>query len=630
MNRFMLRSITATMPKLSQRVERRAYPIILKQHRQWLSTQSIGSFDKVSILYGSQTGTAQLFAMQLQQALQSAGKECSMKAMAEVPPSSLADDTLTLFLISTTGVGEFPSNAKSFYEALSNKNTAQSSIPYAIFALGNSQAHPNHFCAAGKALEEAFQAKFPSAVQVLPVKLGDDALCIDEEFDQWQENIIQRITSANNNSSVEEKSPEDISSAALSETTAATNRIPTNYPELLLSKATQSYDEAPDLLDICPSFYKENCRQRLEISCNMNLHPHSVVDTGLHEMHLSLPSGQSYETGDHFMIYPRNSDVLVQAYINHVLEDGIDPSQTVNEPNQAGHYPHPTGISVYQTLSHCVDLTAPPTPSFARWLTSSKSLEYRKQISEPRRTVLDLVMENPQSEKLSLADLLYQLPPLQPRYYSIASSAAVHPNEIYLTYRPVHYISSRGSLRHGLCTSYLQNSKPSQSVVAGLVSNPSFRLPSDPHVPVILIGGGCGVAPIRGFLEDLVHQGASRPKNVSLFLGFRDPADQVYHELMNESQSILQECHIGYASNGSLVTKALSRKAEFIHQQLALEDAHVFICGGAASFGAAIRKTMTDLLWQANSSGKIADAEAATKFLQNMSSQGRWHEDLSD
>ncbi|GAX14205.1 hypothetical protein FisN_20Hh172 [Fistulifera solaris] len=617
MNRFLLRSTRASLP------------MAVSRHLRWLSTQSVkDSFQKVSILYGSQTGTAQLFAMQLQQALQCAGKECTMKAMAEVPPSSLTDDCLHLFLISTTGVGEFPSNAKSFYDGLSSSQNEAAAIPYAIFALGNSQAHPNHFCAAGKALQQAFQTKFPSAVQVLPLRLGDDAVCIDDEFDQWQEKILRTI--AKGTESTDDETPTSETSTPETETNVPTSRIPTNYPELHLLATQQSHDDTPDLLGIFPSFYKENCRQRMEVTYNRNMHPHAVVDTGLHEMRLSLPSDLSYETGDHIMIYPRNPDLLVQAYLSYVLEDGVDPSQVVNEASQAGHYPHPSGISVYQTLSHCVDLTAPPSPSFARWLTSSKSLEYRQQISQPRRTVLDLVMENSQVEKVSLADLLYQLPPLQPRYYSIASAASVHPYEVYLTYRPVHYISSRGSLRDGLCTTFLQNCKPPQTVVAGLVSNPAFRLPSDPQVPVIFIGGGCGVAPIRGFLEELVHQGTSRPKNVSLYLGFRDRADQVYHQLVEESQGFLQECHIGYASVGSLVTKALARNAESLHQQLVSQGAHVFICGGAASFGAAIRKTVTDLLWQGNCSGTIPDAEAATTFLQNMSSEGRWHEDLSD
>lgn len=93
------------------------------------------------------------------------------------------------------------------------------------------------------------------------------------------------------------------------------------------------------------------------------------------------------------------------------------------------------GLTVFETLTHCVDLGALPSPSFARMLIGKKDIDYKSEVAYPRRTVLDLALQY--ERKMSLEDLLYQVTPMKPRYYSIASSNIKHPNEIRLVYRRV-------------------------------------------------------------------------------------------------------------------------------------------------------------------------------------------------
>lgn len=93
------------------------------------------------------------------------------------------------------------------------------------------------------------------------------------------------------------------------------------------------------------------------------------------------------------------------------------------------------GLTIYETLTHCVDLGALPSPSFARMLIGKKDIDYKSEVAYPRRTVLDLALQY--GRKLSLEDLMYQVTPMKPRYYSIASSNVKHPNEIRLVYRRV-------------------------------------------------------------------------------------------------------------------------------------------------------------------------------------------------
>ena len=676
------------------------------QHRELFSTDNNNvpsSYRSIRILYASQTGTAQLFAMQLSAAIEDHVEQlddCTVQALSEVNPTELLlssqqqqeqkSGVLYLFLVSTTGVGEFPDNGRDFYQQLqkaeagvkTDTESSSSFLHYAMFALGNATAHPHHYCAAAKALDRSLHEKL-SARAVLPLQLGDDGdqeNLLEDTFDQWQENVIQFIINNgdNNKTGVSSVDAVDEEPTATSDTEQTEEQEepelvatrPTLYPPLRLSSSSSSLSDSlqSDLLDTCPTFYKEGS-QRMKVTYNQSLNPDPNTMAGLHEMHLELPKGVTYETGDHLMVYPRNSDMLVESYLE-LLEQGDDndfsPQSIVEGPVGAGadqqqqrgraNYPHPTGISIEQTLTHCVDLEALPSPSFARWITGQgRDLDYRTAIAQPRRTVLDLWLEHSAdtttTSKITLQDLLYHLPPLQPRYYSIASSRVVHPTSVYLTYRPVHYLSRRGAYRHGLCTSYLQRQRAGTTVVAAINSNPTFRLPTAATAPIVLIAGGCGVAPIRAFLEELLATAALSPPNknnqrrrrVHLFLGFRNPADQVYQELVQQTSQdlLLQTCRITFQSGcGSsrqcgLVSQALVQESEALLPLLLSNDdkdaaaaAHFYVCGGARAFGVAIERALHEILRMHASYQD--DDEAANERLRELYRQGRLHEDLSD
>ncbi len=116
------------------------------------------------------------------------------------------------------------------------------------------------------------------------------------------------------------------------------------------------------------------------------------------------------------------------------------------------------------------------------------------------REFLDLLEHAP--AKLDDPQQLFKLlPRLAPRLYSIASSQALHPNQIDLSVRVVKY-ESYGRERQGVCSSHIGERTPKGGKLPIFIhSNQLFRLPADPDVPVIMVGPGTGVAPFRAFLE---------------------------------------------------------------------------------------------------------------------------------
>src|SRR5262249_41015618 len=118
---------------------------------------------------------------------------------------------------------------------------------------------------------------------------------------------------------------------------------------------------------------------------------------------------------------------------------------------------------------------------------------------------------------------------LAPRLYSISSSPRAHPNEVHLTVSAVRY-ESLGRSRKGVASTFLAD-RASQPCRIKTFVQPShgFKLPSNPAVPIIMVGPGTGIAPFRAFLEERLITGA-KGKNWLLFGDQKKDCDFLYEE----------------------------------------------------------------------------------------------------
>jgi sulfite reductase (NADPH) flavoprotein alpha-component len=110
---------------------------------------------------------------------------------------------------------------------------------------------------------------------------------------------------------------------------------------------------------------------------------------------------------------------------------------------------------------------------------------------------------------------------LLPRFYSIASSSKMHPDEIHLTITRHEY---------GVSSRYLcQLAQPGVTELRCYVQQSrGFALPGDHNIPIVMIGPGTGIAPFRAFLQErLLHEAAGANW---LFFGERNRATDFYYE----------------------------------------------------------------------------------------------------
>ena len=138
---------------------------------------------KPLIVYGTETGNAKKVASKLQASFKKEKINAKSVDIFQFDVKKLEKETLVLFVISTQGEGEFPLNAKDFYEKLKSSNVNLGQLSYAVFGLGDS-SYPL-FCSAGTLLDEVLEEK--GAKRLLPLVKAD--VDFNPLVENWQKDL---------------------------------------------------------------------------------------------------------------------------------------------------------------------------------------------------------------------------------------------------------------------------------------------------------------------------------------------------------------------------------------------------------------------------------------------------------
>lgn len=284
-------------------------------------------------------------------------------------------------------------------------------------------------------------------------------------------------------------------------------------------------------------------------------------------VHIELelpPRSMAFVPGDSFGVYCPNPADAVDRILARLKLDGdtvITDISALQTP-RAGNLSHiVTPCTLREVFTYCVDITSPPRKGMLRMLASKCQRGLPSFVADRTRLyhlcsrggsedyMRDIMLGKPGLQQILDAfpscqpppcHLLDLLPPLQPRYYSIASSPSEHPTTIHAAFTvvDVHLPGTFARQHKGLATNWLERlcqtagllEEDDQALlqldvdeqareadllaVGGCIvdqGRPSlpifvrktahFTLPSDTSKPVIMVGPGTGVAPFRGFLQ---------------------------------------------------------------------------------------------------------------------------------
>lgn len=316
-------------------------------------------------------------------------------------------------------------------------------------------------------------------------------------------------------------------------------------------------------------------------------------------------TGLSYSTADNLAVLPENDSISVTSlakalgysldesyYMEHL--EGGDVKDDFPSPFTARdvltRFLDISGIPSVFTLTQLIPYITDVTQKdrLRKSLLKDNRSNLKKMLEEGGRSVCELLSVGGElsSCKISLQELMHIIPHIQPRYYTISSSSSCFPDTVHITVSVTEF----GSVlrRKGLCSGYLQGLEANgKSACRVFVRASTFKLPTELSTPIVMIGPGTGVAPMRGLLQERKFQGL-QGKN-TLFFGCKNrDIDYIYRSEMEESnkEKILTNLHLAFSreQKEKIYVQHIIKSTEQAKELLADLDAggHIYVCGATA------------------------------------------------
>mmetsp|Transcript_7916 Transcript_7916/g.13118 ORF Transcript_7916/g.13118 Transcript_7916/m.13118 type:complete len:693 (+) Transcript_7916:93-2171(+) len=630
---------------------------------------------KISIFFGSQTGTAEGFARTLMEEGKANGFDARTVDLEDFDPDTMINDTdKAVFLMATYGEGEPTDNAITFAKWLKNSDgelseDALKNLNFTVFGLGNKQYE--HYNMMGKATNANLEKV--GANRMFEYGEGDDDATLEEDFEAWKAPLWPAL--------VKKFHPSAGAAAAVGGTPGAATtpqkvqlmyhvvdagdgpHSPSKVDSLRVDGSENSSLKSGKINSTTRHFFSA---PRAKMLVNRELRTPGKGESGsTRHIELDLQGvGLEYLTADNLAILPENQ---VENVTSLAAAQGYDLDYRfiiVPEQENAAEYKasFPTPCSVSELLTCYLDIQGPMKQGLlkqllpyvgdkqqAAWLEGMMDKDRRaewKAFSEDNGASLCSLLTNELSSCLiPLSDLLHIVPFIQPRYYTISSSSSCFPGTVHITVSITEFGLKNGSQFTGLTSGYLKTAvEPSNGHKKPNVSDncrvfvraSSFRLPESLSTPIIMIGPGTGLAPMRALLQERKYQQEklSQPSGQNiLFFGCKyQSVDYIYRDELEqyEKEGVLHKLHTAFSRDGpkKVYVQHLIEDAAVATELVDLvcnQGAYVYVCG-ATAMGTDVMSAFVRILQQ-QKKAKMK-TEQASAFIKDLQEKGRYVQEL--
>ncbi len=562
-----------------------------------------------------------------------------------------------VFLASTYGEGEPTDNAVAFARFLKQGegkdddsdndgeekkgeeeiNTCFAGLEFSVFGLGNKQYE--HYNAMGKLIDTHLERL--GGNRIVPLGLGDDDDDLEGDFETWKDTKLwpglkkKYIKSSSIKDSVggkSEKLPDCHYAIEYINGPAPLDETPIENVHM----SSKHYFTGVD----CPVTVKRELRNPADDGSTL----HMEIDIS------NAGDKVTYQTADNLGILPVNSDDDVSRLASAL---GYDLGAYIRLQPAPGHeakhsVPFPNPCTIQECLARYCDLNGPPRRSelkllapYAKDATSKKALlrmaskegkaEYKEKIVEAKIGIVDIISKLCPSIEMPLEHFISVCPRLHPRYYTISSSSTVHPTSVHVTVSVLKETRADGSSFKGVCSNYLSDII-SNGKVRIFARDSTFRLPTDAKKPIIMIGPGTGIAPMRALLQERSHQKLSQKLKVGeniLYFGCKKrDLDFIYQDELKafEKEGTLTQMHLAFSREQDkkvYVQHLLSKNAKDTWKLISKGGAYIYVCGGVK-----MGQDVSDALKRLISEHGDLGTTDAKKYLDEMAKEGRFVQEL--
>ncbi|SPO29171.1 related to NADPH-dependent FMN and FAD containing oxidoreductase (NR1) [Ustilago trichophora] len=615
---------------------------------------------QITILYMTQTGTSADIAARIARQARRKRFSVTLSDISSYDVTDLVSESLVLFLVSTTGQGEFPTASRGFWNFLLRKGIPEdilADVNFAAFGLGDT-TYPR-FCWPVRLLSR--RLKQLGASEVVGHGEGDEMhyLGLEGGLGPWLEEFWGKVDEM----LPLEKGVEEIGRDEL---------LPPATKVVEMQSGVEREGKEQEI-----EFSKHLEEQgwttsKLRTNERMTAADH-FQDVRLLEFEDTTPQQSNGNAGDHHLTAAtyRPGDVLClhpvndPASVDEILTRlSLSPSTliTVSGPTVPSTVPQaPHTLTLRTLFTYHLDFTSVPTRSFfdqIRLFSPSGSLE-REKLDEycgiyppeelakganpqdgidemfeyaqrPRRTIKE-VLEEFKSVRIPLEYIADVLPWIKPREFSIASPppTSSEGEAIQLSVAIVKYKTRLRKARTGLCTKWLA-SLPVGTDVPILVKEGYLTLPPE-DVPLVLVGPGTGCAPLRSLVMERLSSSSSRPE-IHLFLGFRNRAKDYLFSQDWEKLSVTHEnfhLHTAFSRDSEDkvyvqdLVKGDKEVGQVLWNAIVQRNAWIIVAGASGKMPEQVRGAFEELaqMWGG------MDGDQAKRFLDSLERQRRWQEE---
>ena len=560
------------------------------------------------VLWASQTGTAERWALACAELLHQQGHSVLLASMDTVKPVDLARVELVLCVTSTFGDGDPPDNGTALWRALQASDAAPlGDLHFGVLAFGDPSY--DQFCGFGRNLDARLEAL--GAQRLLP--RTDCEPDSDARIQQWLANVSEIL--------------------ALSETCVPAG---TTSQALGLSHAARSFAQAEQskLANTPPAAMAFAADEAAGYTRRKPLHTRLTLNRLLNGPNAGKETRQyafdlhgsdfNYEAGDALGVWPTNCPALVEEMLTALK---LAPETLVPVK---GH----GELALADALLRHVEIAriTPDLLDFVQSYTGNKELArlmedaHKDELQQWLwgRQPVDLFQDF--AIRCEALELLAQFKTLQPRLYSIASSPKAWPDAVHLTTATVRY-DCAGRARKGVCSTFLADRAAHTQVPIFVQKSAHFRPPRDSQAPMIMVGPGTGVAPFRAFLQDRQADGATGRN--WLFFGEQRAATDFYYRDELEAMlgdGTLQRLDTAFSRDQSEKIYVQHRMVEHGAELWSwLEDGgYFYVCGDATYMAKDVEAALKSVVQKHGA----MSAEAASAYVAQLVQEKRYVRDV--